>query len=234
MGLFDLFRGEPDVEKMQANKDVEGLIKALTHNQTTTRAKAAKALGSARDDRAIEPLIKAFNDQSKDVKIIAAESLDNYDSGKIGHVKQQVDSFLTEHRKALEAQREAQKQELAGLLSSLNKEFDIEGRIRAAERLACLTEFAESDVVAALSEAGRKAAMQFEVKRMTIAAKHRVQPAQIQVQPIADDSRVTVAAVKSLRKLGMRKDTIGSRAQAALDQLRSSIKSSEIRNRVGL
>jgi hypothetical protein len=56
MGFFDLFKGDPDVEMMQRNNDVNGLIKALKHNQTIIREKATKALESLNDERAIQAL----------------------------------------------------------------------------------------------------------------------------------------------------------------------------------
>lgn len=74
MGLFDFFK-DPDVEKMQHNNDVTGMIKALKHNKTVIRAKAAKALGNVSDECAIDPLIKCLSDQSWDVQINAAKAL---------------------------------------------------------------------------------------------------------------------------------------------------------------
>jgi hypothetical protein len=61
MGIFDLF-GPPNVEKMLAKKDVEGLIKALRHKEANVRAKAAQALGKVGDVRAVKPLISAMKD----------------------------------------------------------------------------------------------------------------------------------------------------------------------------
>lgn len=53
MGLF----GPPNIEKMKAKKDVEGLIKALGFQHTfETRKSAAIALGEIGDVRAVEPL----------------------------------------------------------------------------------------------------------------------------------------------------------------------------------
>ncbi len=58
MGLFDLLF-KPNVEKMEAKKDVDGLIKALRYNKYGIKG-AAEALGKIGDKRAIEPLIQAL------------------------------------------------------------------------------------------------------------------------------------------------------------------------------
>jgi hypothetical protein len=55
MGLLDFFK-DPDVDKMQRNNDIDGLIKALRHNQTVIREKAAKALAGLNDERATNAL----------------------------------------------------------------------------------------------------------------------------------------------------------------------------------
>ncbi|MBE3115402.1 MAG: HEAT repeat domain-containing protein, partial [Actinobacteria bacterium] len=56
--------GIPDklinVEKMQANKDFKGLIRALKDENGHVREQAAVALGEIKDARAVEPLIKAL------------------------------------------------------------------------------------------------------------------------------------------------------------------------------
>ncbi len=50
---------KPNVEKMKAKKDVEGLIKALRHEGDFVYSYAADALGEIGDPRAVEPLIRA-------------------------------------------------------------------------------------------------------------------------------------------------------------------------------
>jgi len=67
--------GISDVEKMKANKDVEGLIKVLGDKDKDVRMRAAGALGNIKDARAVEPLIKALGDESKDVRMYAASAL---------------------------------------------------------------------------------------------------------------------------------------------------------------
>ena len=77
MGIFSIFK--PNVEKMEAKREVKGLIKALKHKNRGVREKAAEALGRIGDERAVEPLIQALNDENRDVRRKAAYAL-----GKIG------------------------------------------------------------------------------------------------------------------------------------------------------
>lgn len=59
MGFF-----KPNIEKMKAKKDVEGLIKVLKHKDEDVRWGAAEALGKVGDERAVHPLIEALQDDS--------------------------------------------------------------------------------------------------------------------------------------------------------------------------
>jgi hypothetical protein len=127
-----------------------------------------------------------------------------------------------------------QKIALEKLLGELGNEYNIEGRIAAAEQLVATKQFGDMDVAAVLAAAGKKAARQFEQKRMMIAMMHNVRPDRIDVKPHVDDSRVTSAVVNVLRKLSSRKDHTGPKSKAALEDLKTSITSAEIRSRVGL
>jgi hypothetical protein len=72
MALF----GPPNVEKMKAKRDVEGLIKALGYQKDgSVRMLAAGALGQMRDPRAVQPLIAALKDSDRHVPETAAEAL---------------------------------------------------------------------------------------------------------------------------------------------------------------
>ncbi len=60
MGLFE----PPDVEKMKAKKDDNGLIRALRYQKGfQVRVSAAEALGEIDDHRAIEPIIATLKDK---------------------------------------------------------------------------------------------------------------------------------------------------------------------------
>ncbi len=88
-------------------------------------------------------------------------------------------------------------------------------------------------MISSLVSAAKNAAMQWEVKRMTMAVMHGVSPEQIEVLPNADDSRVTFAAVKVLRKLAKRRDDTGWKSKVALEDIRKSIKDAELRRKIG-
>ena len=51
---------EPDIEDMEKNKDIDGLIKALKDDNLLIRKNAAIALKKVGDDRAVEPLIESL------------------------------------------------------------------------------------------------------------------------------------------------------------------------------
>src|SRR4030066_281953 len=63
-----------DVEKMKANKDVKGLIKALKDKDFNVQWRAAEALGKM-GEPAVELLIEALKDESIDVRHKAAYAL---------------------------------------------------------------------------------------------------------------------------------------------------------------
>lgn len=68
--------GPPDINKLKANRDVPGLIKALGYQKDTygvMRRTAAETLGAIGDPRAVEPLIAALADER--VRITAIEAL---------------------------------------------------------------------------------------------------------------------------------------------------------------
>jgi HEAT repeat protein len=74
LGLFDgLFK--QNVEKLERDKDVEGLIKVLGNPNKDIRSNAVLALGKIGDIKAVEPLITALKDSDSDVRNKAAWSL---------------------------------------------------------------------------------------------------------------------------------------------------------------
>ena len=64
---------------MSKKGDIDGLIRALRHEDEEVRLEAAEALGEIGDSRAVEPLIQALKDEDDDVQWGAAEAL-----GKMG------------------------------------------------------------------------------------------------------------------------------------------------------
>lgn len=78
MGIF----GPPNVEKMKAMRDIEGLVKALSYNKDSNRIEhikvrkeAATALGEIGDTRAVQPLIAALVSSAPDVAKEAQDAL---------------------------------------------------------------------------------------------------------------------------------------------------------------
>ena len=69
---------KPNIRKLKAKKDIEGLIKALDDSDEDVRLKAVEALGKIGDARAVEGLIKALDDDI-DVRREAVKAL-----GEIG------------------------------------------------------------------------------------------------------------------------------------------------------
>lgn len=66
----------PDVEKMSAERDVDGLINALSYkHKAEIRKDAAWALYLLKDERAAEPLIQALNDEEGIVRLKVADLL---------------------------------------------------------------------------------------------------------------------------------------------------------------
>ncbi len=74
--------GKPNLEKMKAKKDIEGLIKTLKYKDRSIRWKTIEILGELGENLAIEPLIQALKDEYDLVRFKAAETL-----GKIGDVR---------------------------------------------------------------------------------------------------------------------------------------------------
>ena len=62
--------GEPNIEKMKAERDVQGLTKALKDKDWSVRREAAAALGDIGDARAVEPLIQALKYEKKSPRLV--------------------------------------------------------------------------------------------------------------------------------------------------------------------
>lgn len=79
----------PNVERLAAKRNVKGLTEALHHEDVLSiRIAACRALGAIGDTRAVEPLIRALNDQEKGVRRHAALALEeNSASGAVGDTR---------------------------------------------------------------------------------------------------------------------------------------------------
>jgi len=70
---------KPNIERLKARWDVEGLVEALNHRDYRIRKKAAEALGEMKAEEAVDALIKTLKDENSEVRKAAAYAL-----GRIG------------------------------------------------------------------------------------------------------------------------------------------------------
>jgi len=73
---------KPNIERLKAKWDVDGLINALNHRDYKIRKKAAEALGGMKAKEAVDALIKTLKDENSEVRKAAAYAL-----GRIGDEK---------------------------------------------------------------------------------------------------------------------------------------------------
>ena len=73
---------KPNIERLKARWDVDGLINALNHRDYRIRKKAAEALGEMKAKEAVDALIKTLKDENPEVRKTAAYAL-----GRIGDEK---------------------------------------------------------------------------------------------------------------------------------------------------
>ena len=72
MGLLGLF--DPSIEKLEENKDIHRLIRALrSKKKPSIQRLAAEALGRLGDAQAVEPLIMVLRDESKAARLSEAK-----------------------------------------------------------------------------------------------------------------------------------------------------------------
>lgn len=65
-----------DIKRMEKERDIVGLVKALTSEYRYIPWQAAEALGRIGDDRAIQPLHQALEHRYSQVREAAKEALD--------------------------------------------------------------------------------------------------------------------------------------------------------------
>jgi HEAT repeat protein len=78
--LQNLFR--PDIQKLQASRNIPGLIQALSHSDVVVRRGAVLALKEIGDARTVEPLIATLWDEDWNVRCYVIQAL-----GKLGNAR---------------------------------------------------------------------------------------------------------------------------------------------------
>lgn len=99
--------GPPDIGKLRAARDFEGLVKALRNSRSETRCEAALALGALGGEQSLAPLVRALGDKEGDVRWCAVEALENLgDARAIGPLAELLeDGDVRVRRVAAEALR---------------------------------------------------------------------------------------------------------------------------------
>jgi hypothetical protein len=127
MGIFDASQ-RPNVERMRAQRDIEGLKEALEYSKDSkVRKEAALALGGLGDAEVVESILQALQDTEKEVRKAAAQAL-----GKIGSTA------------AVESLIRATKDANAGVRGAAARALGDIGDARAAEALT-LTALIDKD-----------------------------------------------------------------------------------------
>lgn len=90
--------GPPNIEKLKEKRDLDGLLKALTHKDAATRRKAVEALGDLGDYRSVGALTDALGDEDADVRQAARETLRKFGD-------EPLEFLLTTLREGDDAQR---------------------------------------------------------------------------------------------------------------------------------
>ena len=67
--------GPPDIRRLEAKRDAQGLIKALTFKDAAIRIAAAEALAPMKDPQAVEPLVGLLKDDHSGVRLAAVAAL---------------------------------------------------------------------------------------------------------------------------------------------------------------
>lgn len=76
MSIFDNLFGPPNVAKLKAKKDVDGLLKALNYpKDPNVRRAAAISLAQIKNQAVVKPLIAMLNNPDREIRRIAAPAL---------------------------------------------------------------------------------------------------------------------------------------------------------------
>ena len=136
MPLFGFSKS--DVEKMEAKRNVDGLIKALSYkNDEKVRECAANALGRIGDARAVDALFKALKDLNPDVRGSSVDALESIGSdlsvSKLIFALGDFDTFVR-YRSALSLGRIGGERAVEALTAAL-KDSEVDVRNAAVKGL---------------------------------------------------------------------------------------------------
>jgi hypothetical protein len=90
---------KPDIDKLKLIKDVNGIIEALSYNDSGVKLEAVKALGSIGDERALEPLDKVKTGEKGILKTYAENAIFHIESKKRGLKSQNRAYYREEYNK---------------------------------------------------------------------------------------------------------------------------------------
>jgi HEAT repeat protein len=137
MPLFGLF-GPPNVERLKARGNVEGLVKALSYKKDdTVRRAAALALGAIGGTEAVGPLIAALKDGNSAVRRCAASELGDIGDARAFEplISRLSDSDRSVGHAAARALAKIDAERAVDPIARLLEDRDCDTRIAAAEVL---------------------------------------------------------------------------------------------------
>ncbi len=207
---------ETDIGRMEAERDVEGLIRALKHKDWSVRSTAAQTLGKIKDARAVKPLIQVLKDKDRDIQRTAIESLE-----KIGEpaIEPLIHSLMDEDQNVQKFVAQilggmGDKRAVEPLIQALkNEDPEVKWSVRRA-----LLKLTDEKTVDPLIQALRDEDPNIRMFAIRLLAKIRESPIEPLIQALKDeDEYVRGEAVRTLGDMGD-KQAMGPLMQALKDE----------------
>jgi hypothetical protein len=111
---------KPDIGKLKLIKDVNGIIEALSYDDSGVKLEAVKALGSIGDERALDPLDKVKTEEKGILKTYAENAIFHIESKKSGLKSQNRAYYRQEYNKEVSSEHD----ERQPINQSINKVKD--------------------------------------------------------------------------------------------------------------
>jgi HEAT repeat protein len=151
MGMALFGSSKPDVERMKADRDVEGLIKALGYGKdSNVRSEAAMALGGLFDGRIVNALAGALADEDANVRMDVVQAL-----GRLRDPRA-PDALAIAIKDPDPGVRSMALKILISYIHSLKVEPDVDGLVRA---IAIEDHYIRLNAISALGEVGDERAV---------------------------------------------------------------------------